>query len=86
MKIAVVGTGYVGLVLGACLAENGNNVICIDKDRSKIAMIKSMTGFASVTREDERATVTVTIRALNGRFLDLQLRMKLARKLLKSEG
>jgi uncharacterized protein (TIGR00255 family) len=38
-------------------------------------MIKSMTGFASVTREDERATVTVTIRALNGRFLDLQLRM-----------
>jgi UDPglucose 6-dehydrogenase len=40
MKIAVVGTGYVGLVLGACLAENGNNVICIDKDRSKIAMLE----------------------------------------------
>jgi len=38
-------------------------------------MIKSMTGFASVTREDERATVAVTVRALNGRFLDLQLRM-----------
>lgn len=38
-------------------------------------MIKSMTGFASVTREDERATVTVTIRALNARFLDLQLRL-----------
>ena len=38
-------------------------------------MIKSMTGFASATREDERATVAVTIRALNGRFLDLQLRM-----------
>jgi UDPglucose 6-dehydrogenase len=36
MKIAVVGTGYVGLVLGACLAENGNNVICVDKDESKI--------------------------------------------------
>ena len=36
MKIAVVGTGYVGLVLGACLAENGNNVICVDKDASKI--------------------------------------------------
>src|SRR4051812_35848684 len=34
-----------------------------------------MTGFASVTREDERATIAVTIRALNGRFLDLQLRM-----------
>ena len=37
MKIAVVGTGYVGLVLGACLAENGNTVICVDKDESKIA-------------------------------------------------
>src|SRR3954468_19253991 len=36
MKIAVVGTGYVGLVLGACLAENGNAVICVDKDQSKI--------------------------------------------------
>jgi uncharacterized protein (TIGR00255 family) len=37
-------------------------------------MIKSMTGFASVTREDDRATIAVTIRALNHRYLDLQLR------------
>ena len=37
-------------------------------------MIKSMTGFASLTREDERATVAVTIRAVNHRQLDLQLR------------
>jgi uncharacterized protein (TIGR00255 family) len=37
-------------------------------------MIKSMTGFAAVTREDEKATVAVTIRALNHRYLDLQLR------------
>ena len=35
MKIAVVGSGYVGLVLGACLAENGNTVSCVDKDESK---------------------------------------------------
>jgi len=41
MKIAVVGTGYVGLVLGACLAENGNTVICVDKDESKIEMLKA---------------------------------------------
>src|SRR3981189_501470 len=41
MKIAVVGTGYVGLVLGACLAENGNTVICVDKDESKVEMIKA---------------------------------------------
>jgi UDPglucose 6-dehydrogenase len=36
MRIAVVGSGYVGLVLGACLAENGNNVACVDKDEAKI--------------------------------------------------
>jgi UDPglucose 6-dehydrogenase len=41
MKIAVVGTGYVGLVLGACLAENGNTVACVDKDGSKIQTLKS---------------------------------------------
>jgi len=41
MKIAVVGTGYVGLVLGACLAENGNTVECVDKDESKIRMLKA---------------------------------------------
>src|SRR5687767_9877123 len=41
MKIAVVGTGYVGLVVGACLAENGNDVICVDKDESKIATLES---------------------------------------------
>ena len=41
MKIAVVGSGYVGLVLGACLAENGNTVACVDKDESKLAMLKS---------------------------------------------
>jgi UDPglucose 6-dehydrogenase len=41
MRIAVVGTGYVGLVLGACLSENGNNVVCVDKDVLKIATLKS---------------------------------------------
>ena len=38
-------------------------------------MIKSMTGFASVTREDERATVGVTIRSVNHRYLDMQVRV-----------
>jgi UDPglucose 6-dehydrogenase len=41
MKIAVVGTGYVGLVVGACLAENGNTVCCVDKDDAKIQMLQS---------------------------------------------
>lgn len=36
MRIAVVGTGYVGLVVGACLAENGNEVVCVDSDEAKI--------------------------------------------------
>ena len=41
MQIAVVGSGYVGLVLGACLAENGNTVACVDKDEAKLAMLKA---------------------------------------------
>jgi UDPglucose 6-dehydrogenase len=40
MKIAVVGSGYVGLVAGACLAENGNDVVCIDKDAAKVRMLQ----------------------------------------------
>ena len=36
MKICVIGTGYVGLVAGTCLAEMGNEVICVDKDTSKL--------------------------------------------------
>ena len=40
MKIAVVGTGYVGLVAGACFAESGNDVICVDKDTSKVNMLR----------------------------------------------
>ena len=40
MKIAVVGTGYVGLVVGACLAETGNDVVCADLDAAKIASLK----------------------------------------------
>ena len=40
MKVAVVGTGYVGLVVGACLAETGNDVICADVDAAKISSLK----------------------------------------------
>jgi UDPglucose 6-dehydrogenase len=40
VKIAVVGSGYVGLVTGTCLADFGHNVVCIDKDQSKIDALK----------------------------------------------
>ena len=41
MNICVVGTGYVGLVTGACLADFGMNVLCVDKDESKIAALQA---------------------------------------------
>jgi UDPglucose 6-dehydrogenase len=41
MKITIIGTGYVGLVTGACLADLGNDVVCLDVDRGKIALLAS---------------------------------------------
>ncbi len=41
MKITVVGTGYVGLVTGTCLAETGNEVICVDIDEKKVLRMKN---------------------------------------------
>ena len=40
MKIAVVGTGYVGLVTGTCFAETGNTVTCVDIDKEKVEKLK----------------------------------------------
>ena len=36
MKIAMIGTGYVGLVSGVCLSDFGHEVVCVDKDHSKV--------------------------------------------------
>ncbi len=43
MKIAVIGTGYVGLVTGTCFAEMGNNVICVDIDAAKVKTLSQGT-------------------------------------------
>ena len=40
MRIAVVGTGYVGLVAGACFAESGNDVVCVDTDAAKLKLLR----------------------------------------------
>jgi len=41
MKIAVIGTGYVGLVTGTCFAETGNDVTCVDIDLNKVNMLNN---------------------------------------------
>lgn len=46
MKLTVIGTGYVGLVTGTCLAETGNHVVCVDTDARKVEMLRK--GFVPI--------------------------------------
>lgn len=41
MRVCVIGTGYVGLVTGACLAEIGHSVICVDNNTAKVSLMQS---------------------------------------------
>lgn len=41
MKVSIVGSGYVGLVSGACFAEMGHDVVCVDNDKTKVALLRS---------------------------------------------
>ena len=40
MKLCIIGTGYVGLITGACLAEMGNYVTCVDNDKEKLKKLQ----------------------------------------------
>jgi len=61
MNICVVGTGYVGLVTGACLADFGMNVVCVDKDEAKISALQAgripiyEPGLEEIVAKNERA-------------------------------
>ncbi len=70
MKIAVVGTGYVGLVAGACLAESGNDVVCVDKDEAKVRTLRrgavpfyepGLEELVKRNRHEKRLTFTTTL-------------------------
>ena len=50
MKIAVAGTGYVGLVAGVCFAERGHNVLCVDIDEKKVKMMRE--GYSPIYEQD----------------------------------
>src|SRR5688500_6314820 len=70
MKIAVVGTGYVGLVAGACFAESGNDVVCVDRDAAKVRMLRrgkmpiyepGLEELVRRNRQEGRLTFTTTL-------------------------
>ena len=70
MKIAVIGTGYVGLVAGACFAESGNDVVCVDKDGAKIRTLRAgrmpiyepgLEELVRRNRHENRLTFTMTL-------------------------
>ena len=77
MRIAVVGTGYVGLVAGACFAESGNDVICVDKDEAKVKLLLSggmpiyepgLEELVRRNRDEGRLTFMNRLSVLRGRF------------------
>jgi uncharacterized protein (TIGR00255 family) len=57
----------------------------LSRGEARIDMIKSMTGFANQTHEDERGTIAVTVRSVNHRYLDLQLRVPLSLNAMESK-
>ncbi len=79
MKLAVVGSGYVGLVVGACLAENGNEVVCVDNDTAKIDLLNQgripiyEPGLEELVRRNRAEKRLCFSTALNGAVRDAQV-------------
>ena len=72
MKVAVVGTGYVGLVTGTCLAESGNDIVCVDNNPKKVETLNSggipiyepgLAELVAKNRRDGRLTFTTDLAA-----------------------
>jgi UDP-glucose 6-dehydrogenase len=61
MKVTVIGTGYVGLVTGTCLAEVGNDVFCLDLDETKIADLRPAT-FRSMSKDWRSSSAAIARR------------------------
>ena len=79
MNIAVIGTGYVGLVTGACFAEFGVNVICVDNDPRKLEILDKgeipffepgLKELVERNRERDRLVFTGDIRQIDQPYLD----------------
>ena len=84
MRIAVVGTGYVGLVAGACFAESGNDVVCVDNNPTKVRLLRrgkipiyepGLEELVRRNRTEQRLTFTTTLaKAVREDFIPAQLK------------
>ena len=71
MNIAIVGTGYVGLVSGACFAEMGIDVTCIDIDRSRVNLIQKFLGIVIILSNNGFGMSSIIAIDMGNRFTDI---------------
>ena len=55
MNVSIIGTGHVGLITGACLAERGHKVLCVDSDERKIGLSRKRVDWSEEDREKAEA-------------------------------